>query len=43
MANPRVGDYRVIYEIRDYELIVFVVSVAHRRKVCRAATAGPAG
>ena len=31
----RVGDYRVVYEIRDKELIVLVVSVAHRREVYR--------
>jgi mRNA interferase RelE/StbE len=30
-----VGDYRVVYEIRDKELIVLVVSVAHRREVYR--------
>lgn len=31
----RVGDYRVVYEIRDRQLIVMVVSVAHRREVYR--------
>jgi mRNA interferase RelE/StbE len=31
----RVGDYRVVYEIRDKELIVLVVSIAHRREVYR--------
>ena len=30
-----VGDYRVIYEIRDAVLIVLVVKVAHRGKVYR--------
>ena len=29
----RVGDYRVIYEIRDRELIVLVLRVGHRRQV----------
>jgi mRNA interferase RelE/StbE len=29
----RVGDYRVIYTIRDDELIVLVVRVAHRKDV----------
>lgn len=29
----RIGDYRVIYEIRDNELLVLVVRVAHRREV----------
>jgi mRNA interferase RelE/StbE len=31
----RVGDYRVIYEIRDRQLIVLIVAVAHRREVYR--------
>jgi mRNA interferase RelE/StbE len=29
----RVGDYRVVYEIRDRELVVLVVKVGHRREV----------
>jgi mRNA-degrading endonuclease RelE of RelBE toxin-antitoxin system len=29
----RVGDYRVIYEIRDTESLVLIVRVAHRREV----------
>jgi len=31
----RVGDYRIVYQIRDNELIVLVVRVAHRREVYR--------
>jgi hypothetical protein len=31
----RVGDYRVLYEIRDAELLVTVVKLAHRRRVYR--------
>jgi mRNA interferase RelE/StbE len=31
----RVGDYRVVYEIRDTELIIRVVRIAHRSKVYR--------
>jgi len=31
----RVGDYRVVYEIRDRQLIVLIVAVAHRREVYR--------
>ena len=31
----RVGNYRVIYEIRDEELVVLVVKVGHRREVYR--------
>ena len=29
----RVGDYRVIYEIRDDILSVLILSVGHRREV----------
>ena len=29
----RQGVYRIVYEIRDMELIVLVVKVAHRREV----------
>jgi mRNA interferase RelE/StbE len=31
----RVGDYRVVYQIQDQQLIVLVVTVAHRRDVYR--------
>jgi mRNA interferase RelE/StbE len=31
----RVGDYRVLYEIRDAELVVTVVKLAHRRQIYR--------
>jgi mRNA interferase RelE/StbE len=31
----RVGDYRVIYTIRDRQLVVLVVRVAHRSEVYR--------
>ena len=31
----RVGDYRIIYEVRDRILVVLVVRVAHRREVYR--------
>jgi len=31
----RVGDYRVVYEIIDDELVVLVLRVAHRREVYR--------
>jgi mRNA interferase RelE/StbE len=29
------GDYRVIYEIRDRELQIFVITVGHRREIYR--------
>jgi mRNA interferase RelE/StbE len=31
----RVGDYRIVYTIRDKELIILVVRVAHRKDVYR--------
>jgi len=31
----RLGDYRIIYEIRKAEIVVIVLSVAHRREVYR--------
>jgi mRNA interferase RelE/StbE len=32
----RVGDYRVIYEILDKQLVILVVGVGHRREISRA-------
>jgi mRNA interferase RelE/StbE len=29
----RIGDYRVIYEIRDRQLLVIVIAVGHRRDI----------
>lgn len=31
----RVGDYRILYQIKDRELIVLVVRIAHRRDAYR--------
>lgn len=31
----RVGDYRVVYQVKDTQLIVEVIRVAHRREVYR--------
>ncbi|MET3705639.1 type II toxin-antitoxin system RelE family toxin [Pseudarthrobacter sp. S3] len=31
----RTGDYRIIYEIRDQELLILVLRVGHRREVYR--------
>jgi mRNA interferase RelE/StbE len=31
----RTGDYRVVYEIHDGELLILVVTVGHRRDVYR--------
>lgn len=35
LRRVRVGTYRVIYEIRENELIVLVITVGHRRNVYR--------
>jgi mRNA interferase RelE/StbE len=32
----RTGDYRIVYEINDGELLVLVVAVGHRRDIYRA-------
>jgi mRNA interferase RelE/StbE len=32
----RVGDYRVIYEIADEQLVILIVGVGHRREAYRA-------
>ena len=31
----RLGDYRLVYEIRDELLIILVIKIAHRREVYR--------
>jgi mRNA interferase RelE/StbE len=31
----RVGDYRVLYEVRDREVLVLVITIGHRREVYR--------
>ena len=35
LRRLRVGDYRVVYEVRDEELVVLAVRVAHRRDAYR--------
>ena len=35
LLRIRVGDYRVVYEVRDKILVVLAVRVAHRREVYR--------
>jgi mRNA interferase RelE/StbE len=32
----RVGDYRIIYEIADEQLVILIVGVGHRREAYRA-------
>ncbi len=31
----RVGDYRVVYEIRDDRLLIHIIKVGHRRNIYR--------
>jgi mRNA interferase RelE/StbE len=31
----RVGDYRILYEIQDRELIVLVLDIGHRKEIYR--------
>ena len=35
LRRQRVGDYRILYELLDNELIILVVRVAHRRESYR--------
>jgi mRNA interferase RelE/StbE len=35
LRRIRIGSYRVIYEIREAELIVLVVAAGHRRNIYR--------
>ena len=35
LRRIRVGDYRVVYEVFDHELVVLVVRIAHRREAYR--------
>ena len=35
LRRIRVGEYRVVYEIREGELVVLVIRVRHRRDVYR--------
>ena len=38
LRRIRVGNYRIIYEVQDAQLIVLVVRVGHRKEVYRSAT-----
>ena len=35
LRRVRIGTYRIVYEIRDEELVVLVVRIGHRREVNR--------
>ena len=35
LRRLRVGDYRILYEVRNNDLVVLVVHVAHRRDAYR--------
>lgn len=31
----RAGDYRILYEVRDQQLVVLVIDIGHRREIYR--------
>jgi len=35
LRRIRVGNYRVIYEVQDQQLVVLVIRIGHRREVYR--------
>ena len=35
LYRVRMGDWRIVYAIRDRELVVFVIRIGHRREVYR--------
>lgn len=35
MYRVRVGDYRIVYEVRDEVLLIQVVRIGHKREVYR--------
>jgi mRNA interferase RelE/StbE len=35
LYRVRVGDYRIVYEIRDRQLVVIIIRIGHRKEVYR--------
>lgn len=35
LLRIRVGDYRIVYTVRDEQLVVLVIAAAHRREIYR--------
>lgn len=35
LYRVRVGDYRIVYQIRDRQLIVLIIQIGHRREIYR--------
>lgn len=35
LRRIRIGDYRVVYEVQNEQLVILVIRVAHRREVYR--------
>lgn len=33
LRRIRVGDYRIVYEVQDAQLVILVIRVAHRKEV----------
>jgi len=34
----RVGDYRIVYEIQDYILLILIIKIGHRKDIYRSLT-----
>jgi mRNA interferase RelE/StbE len=35
LYRVRVGDYRIVYQVQDQQLIILVVEIGHRREIYR--------
>jgi mRNA interferase RelE/StbE len=35
VLRVRVGDYRIMYEVQDDQLVVLVIAIGHRREIYR--------
>lgn len=33
--RSRIGDYRIVFEIRNQELIIIIIDIGHRREICK--------
>ena len=36
LYRMRVGDYRIVYQLRGHELVILIVRVGHRREIYQA-------
>ena len=35
LRRIRIGDYRIVYEVQDAQLIILVIRIGHRREIYR--------